>query len=250
MTRHVQPILGIDIGGTGIKGAVVDIEKGELLTERYRIPTPHPAMPDAVGEVVAELVRHFGWNGPIGCTFPAVVKDGTVHTAANVDPSWIGTDGQLLFHRKANRPVVLLNDADAAGIAEMTFGAGKGQQGVVLLVTFGTGIGSALFFNGVLVPNTELGHLELNGKDAEERASDRIRVEKNWDWPKWAANVDSYLGRLEAVLSPDLFIIGGGVSKQHEHFLPLLHRRARIVPAQLLNEAGIVGAAQAAKVLL
>lgn len=250
LTRPVRPILGIDVGGTGIKGAVVDIEHGTLLTERYRLPTPHPALPDAVGEVVAELVRHFTWDGPIGCTFPGVVKDGVVHTAANVDPSWIGIDGQLLFHRAAKCPVVLLNDADAAGVAEMTFGAGRGQRGLVILVTLGTGIGSALFIDGTLVPNTELGHLELKGKDAEERASDRIRVAKGWHWQKWAAHVDAYLGRLEALLSPDLFIIGGGVSKQHEHFLPLLHRRARVVPAQLLNEAGIVGAALTATSLL
>jgi polyphosphate glucokinase len=241
-----QAILGIDIGGTGIKGAVVDPETGTLLRERYRVPTPHPALPDAVGDVMAEVVRHFDWSGPIGCTFPAVIKDGMIYSAANVDPSWIGIDGQLLLHKKSGCPVVLLNDAGAAGMAEMAFGAGKGQQGVVIVVTLGTGIGTALFHNGTLLPNTELGHIEIRGKDAEERASDRVRVAKGWDWAKWGAHLDEYLGRLEALLSPDLFIIGGGVSQKAEHFLPLLHRKARVVPAQLLNEAGIVGAALAA----
>jgi polyphosphate glucokinase len=250
VTSPGQPVLGIDIGGTGIKGAVVDIETGTLLTERYRVLTPRPSIPEAVGNAMVEVARHFHWQGPIGCTFPAVVKNGVVFTAANVDPSWIGTDGQKVFQRKSGCPVVLLNDADAAGIAEMRFGAGQGQPGVVLLLTFGTGIGSALFLDGKLVPNTELGHLEVRGKDAEERASDRIRGEKGWGWEKWADHLDEYLGRLEALFTPDLFIIGGGVSKQHEHFLPYLHRKTRIVPAQLLNEAGIVGAALAAQVLL
>jgi polyphosphate glucokinase len=250
VTRQGQPVLGIDIGGTGIKGAVVDIETGALLAERYRIPTPRPAVPEAVGNVVAEVAQHFSWRAPIGCTFPGVIKQGVVHTAANVDHAWIGLNGQLLFQQKAGCPVVLLNDADAAGIAEVKFGAGKGQPGVVLLITLGTGIGSALFLNGTLVPNTELGHLEIRGEDAEERASDRIREEKGWGWHKWAEHLDEYLGRLEALFSPDLFIIGGGVSKQHEQFLPLLQRKTRIVPAQLLNEAGIVGAALAARALL
>jgi polyphosphate glucokinase len=173
-----------------------------------------------------------------------------VYSAANVDSSWIGTDGQVLFQRRSGCPVVLLNDADAAGIAEVTFGAGKGRPGVVLLLTFGTGIGSALFLNGKLVPNTELGHLEIRGKDAEERASDRVRSEKGWGWQKWADHLDEYLGRLEALFTPDLFIIGGGVSKQHEHFLPYLHRKTPVVAAQLLNDAGIAGAALAAGVLL
>jgi polyphosphate glucokinase len=243
---HLAPsrsVLGIDIGGTGMKGALVDPETGMLTSERYRVPTPHPAVPAAVGQVVADLVRHFSWKGSVGCTFPGVVKDGVVHSAANVDPSWIGTDAQLLFHRIAGCPVVLLNDAGAAGVAEMAFGAGKGQRGTVIMVTLGTGIGTAVFFNGILLPNTELGHIEIRGKDAEERASDRARIANDWKWSKWAKHVDEYLGRLEALFSPDLFILGGGVSQKSEHFLPLLHRKARIVPAQLLNEAGIVGAA-------
>jgi len=236
-------VLGIDIGGTGIKGAPVDVAKGVLLAERYRIPTPQPSVPDAVAAVVGEVARHFQWNGPIGCTFPAVIKDGIAYSAANVDKSWIGTDGQRLIEQRTGCPVVLLNDGDAAGIAEMEFGAGKGQRGVVMMLTLGTGIGSALFVDGRLVPNTELGHMEMRGKDAELRASDRARIVKKLTWKKWARPLDEYLGRLEVLFSPDLFIIGGGVSKKHDKFVPLLHTRAPIVIAQLLNEAGIVGAA-------
>jgi polyphosphate glucokinase len=240
-------ILGIDIGGSGIKGAPVDTEHGVLLAERYRIPTPQPATPDAVGDVVAEVAKYFEWSGPIGCTLPSVVQYGIVHSAANIDKSWIGTDGHLLLQQKTGCRVILLNDADAAGIAEMKFGAGKGHMGVVMMLTFGTGIGSALFLDGRLVPNTELGHLEMRGKDAEQRASDQARTMKGLSWEKWAKRVDEYLDRLEALFSPDLFIIGGGVSKKHEKFVPLLNTRAQIVTAQLLNEAGIVGAALAAE---
>jgi polyphosphate glucokinase len=242
-------ILGIDIGGSGIKGAPVNIDTGELLTERYRIPTPQPAIPDAVGDVVTEIVHQFEWKGPIGCTFPAIIKDGVAFSAANVDKSWIGTNGQKLFRKKTGCPTLLINDADAAGIAEMEFGAGKGEMGVVIMLTLGTGIGSAVFLNGALVPNTELGHLEIRGKDAESRASDRIREERDLSWEKWAEKIDEYLQRVEFLFSPDLFIIGGGVSKKYDKFLPLLHTRARIVPAQLFNDAGIVGAALAAKTL-
>lgn len=240
-------ILGIDIGGTGIKGAPVAVERGTLIADRYRIPTPQPATPKAVAKVVAEIARHFSWSGPIGCTFPAVVKDGVVRSAANVDRSWIGTDGRALFTAATGgMPVTLLNDADAAGIAEMRFGAGAGHQGMVLLITLGTGIGSALFYRGVLVPNSELGHIEVRGKDAELRASDRVRVEKDMGWKRWAQRVDEYLGRLDALFSPDLFIVGGGVSKESERFLPRLTLKTPVVPARLLNDAGIVGAALAA----
>ncbi|HLF26517.1 MAG TPA: ROK family protein [Anaerolineae bacterium] len=242
-------ILGIDIGGSGIKGAPVDIDTGTLVAERYRIPTPQPATPDAVADTVAEVARHFKWKGPIGCTFPAIIKNGVAYSAANVDESWIGVNGQQLLKKKTRRPVRLLNDADAAGIAEMQFGAGRNQPGVVLLLTFGTGIGSALFLDGKLVPNTEFGHLQLRCKEAEERASDRTREQKDLTWKKWAARVDEFLGQLEFLFSPDLFIIGGGVSKKHEKFLPRLTTRAQVVPAQLLNEAGIVGAALAAQAL-
>jgi polyphosphate glucokinase len=243
-------ILGIDIGGSGIKGAPVDIQKGVLTAERQRIPTPQPSRPDDVADVVAEIARRFDWDGPIGCTFPAIIKDGVAYSAANVDKAWIGTDAKALFEAKTHCPVAVVNDADAAGIAEMEFGAGRGKMGVVIMLTLGTGIGSAVFVNGHLLPNTEFGHLEVRGKDAEARASDRVRVEKDLSWEKWAEKVDEFLGRVEFLFSPDLFIIGGGVSKKHEKFLPLLHTRAPIVPAQLLNEAGIVGAAMAARDLL
>jgi polyphosphate glucokinase len=206
-------ILGIDIGGTGIKGAPVDTTKGTMLAERHRIPTPNPSRPDAVSDVVGEIAENFKWKGPIGCTFPAIVKGGVVYSAANVDKGWIGANGQALFEQKTNCPVTLVNDGDAAGIAEMRFGAGKGHNGVVIMLTFGTGIGSAIFIDGTLVPNTELGHLEIRGKDAEHRASDHVRQEKELSWPKWAERVDEYLQRVEYLFSPDLFIIGGGVSK-------------------------------------
>jgi polyphosphate glucokinase len=240
-------ILGIDIGGTGIKGAPVDVEQGVLTAERYRLLTPQPATPDAVADMVVEVVSHFRWKGPVGCAFPAVIKDGVACTAAHVDPSWIGVDAQQLLRKKTQRPVCMLNDADAAGIAEMTFGVGAGYSGVVILITLGTGIGSALFLDGRLVPNTELGHIEIRGKEAEYRASNRARQVKNLCWRRWAIKVDEYLKKLEALLSPDLFIIGGGVSQKHTKFFPFLHPRTPFVPAQLLNEAGIVGAALAAR---
>ena len=238
-------VLGIDIGGTGIKGAPVDVDKGVLVKERHRIPTPHPATPKAVAEVVAEIVRHFNWKGKIGCTFPAVVRHGVVGTAANVDQAWIGTDGRALLERRTKCAVTFLNDADAAGVAEMSFGAGKGHDGVVILVTLGTGIGSAIFLDGKLVPNTEIGHLEIRGKDAELRASERIREKKGLSWKKWAKNVDEYLRTVERLFSPDLILIGGGVSKKAEKFIPKLNVQAKVVPAKMLNEAGIIGAALA-----
>jgi polyphosphate glucokinase len=241
--------LGIDIGGSGIKGAPVDTTTGTLLAERFRIPTPNPSAPDAVVEVVGEIIRHFDWHGPVGCTFPAIVKNGTVQSAANVDQRWIGTNGQELIEALVNCPTIVVNDADAAGIAEMEFGAGRGHEGVVIMLTFGTGIGSAIFNNRILLPNTELGHLEIRGKDAELRASDRARQEKDLSWEKWAERVNEYLERVEYLFSPDLFIIGGGVSKKHEKFIPLLRTQAQIVPAMLLNDAGIVGAAMAARSL-
>lgn len=242
-------ILGIDIGGSGIKGAPVDTKKGEMKTERYRIDTPQPAKPQPVAEVVGQIARYFEWQGPIGCTFPAIIQHGVAWSAANVDEDWIGTNGQQLFEETTGCPVLLLNDADAAGIAEMEFGAGRGEQGVVMILTFGTGIGSALFYKGVLVPNTELGHLQIRGKDAEHRAADRIRQEKDLSWTEWAERLNEYLSHVEALFSPDLLIFGGGVSKKHEKFLPLLNIRTPIVPAQLFNDAGIVGAALAAQSL-
>lgn len=243
-------ILGIDIGGTGIKGAPVEIETGELVSERFRIPTPDPSTPDAIADVVKQIVKNFHWKGPIGCTFPAIVRRGVVESAANVDQSWIGVDAQKLIHEKTKCPTILINDADAAGIAEMQFGAGRGNDGVVIMLTLGTGIGSAIFNKGVLLPNTEMGHLEIRGKDAEIRASDRTRQEKDLDWEEWGERVNEYVQRVEYLFSPDLFIIGGGVSKKADKFLPLIHTvHAQIVPAQLLNDAGIVGAAMAASAL-
>ncbi len=211
-------ILGVDIGGSGVKGAPVNIDKGNMLAERYRIPTPQPATPDAVGDVVSELARHFAWTGPIGCTFPAVVRHGTVYTAANVDPSWIGTDGEALLTQKTGCPVRLLNDADAAGMAEMEWGAGRGRQGVVIVMTFGTGIGTAIFTDGQLVPNTEFGHLQIRDKDAEHRAASRIREEQDLSWKKWAKRINEFLAHIEVLFSPDLLILGGGVSKKHAKF--------------------------------
>jgi len=242
-------IMGIDIGGSGIKGAPVDVEKGEFLAERERIETPQPSTPARVAEAVVELIKKFDWRGPIGCTFPAVVQHGVIRTAANVDKTWIGTNGEALFSDSTGCPVRVLNDADAAGVAEMTFGAGRGRKGVVILLTFGTGIGSAIFIDGVLLPNTEFGHVELRGKDAEHRAAARIKTEKDLSWKEWGGRVDEYLKYMELLFSPDLFIIGGGVSKKFEKFIPYLQTQAEIVPAQLQNDAGIVGAAMAAKAL-
>lgn len=243
-------ILGIDIGGSGIKGARVDVDGGQLVTERHRIETPQPASPDAVTDVVAEVVRHFAWQGPIGCTFPAIMKHGVAYSAANVDKGWIGTNAQAMIEDKTGCPVRVLNDADAAGVAEMQFGAGRDHAGVVIILTVGTGIGSAVFNNGVLLPNTELGHLEIRGKEAENRASDRVRKDKDWSWQKWAKKFSEYLQHLEFLFSPDLFIIGGGTSKKFDKFHEDLEAQTPIVPALLLNEAGIIGAALAAKDLV
>src|ERR1700733_6818146 len=238
--------LGIDIGGTGIKGAPVDVAAGKLLADRKKIATPHPAVPDAVAEVVSQLVTSFEWSGPIGITFPGVVTNGVTRTAANLDPAWVGLDARALFAKAAGNPVQVLNDADAAGIAEMKFGAGVGEHGTVLMLTLGTGIGSALFIDGTLVPNTEFGHIEIDGKDAEKRASEHAKELHDMSWGKWAGRVDVYLQHMEALLSPDLFIVGGGISKESEKWVPLLTGiRARIVPAVLQNDAGIVGAAMA-----
>jgi polyphosphate glucokinase len=240
-------VLGIDVGGSGIKGALVNIDTGEIIQERYRLPTPEKAKPDDVARVIEAIIRHFDWRGAVGCTFPAVIKRGVAYTAANIHPSWIGVNVEELLHQKTGCRAVIINDADAAGIAEMYFGAGREHQGIVFVLTFGTGIGTAIFVNRSLLPNTELGHLEIRGKEAEHRASDQVRKQKDLSWDKWAAKVNEYLQRLEALFSPDLFILSGGVSKKHEKYLHLLHTQARIVPAHLLNNAGIVGAAMAAK---
>ncbi|MFJ9827661.1 polyphosphate--glucose phosphotransferase [Streptomyces sp. NPDC101160] len=242
-------VFGVDIGGSGIKGAPVDLNRGDLTQERHKVLTPQPATPDDVAGCVAEVVGHFGWSGSVGVTFPGVVTDSTVRTAANVDKAWIGVDaGRLLRDRLGGLPVTVLNDADAAGIAEMTFGAGRDRKGTVILLTLGTGIGSALFVDGTLVPNTELGHLELKGHDAEKRASSKAREDEELSWEHWATRrLRKYLAHVEMLFSPELFIIGGGVSRKADKFLPLIEGiRAEIVPAQLQNNAGIVGAAMAA----
>jgi polyphosphate glucokinase len=238
---------GIDIGGTGIKGAPVDLDTGKLATDRKKILTPHPATPEAVTEVVKEVAGSFGWTGVTGATFPGVVMGGIIRSAANVDKTWIGADAAGLFGKAIGTDVAVLNDADAAGIAEMTFGAGVGEKGNVLMLTFGTGVGSALFTGGLLVRNTEFGHLEIRGKDAEKRASEHAKVEHGWGWKEWTERVSEYLQCAEALVCPDLIIVGGGISKESDKWIPMLTGvRARIMPATLLNDAGIVGAAMAA----
>ncbi|MEV5505847.1 polyphosphate--glucose phosphotransferase [Streptomyces orinoci] len=240
-------VFGVDIGGSGIKGAPVDLTHGELAGERFKVLTPQPSTPEAVAGRVKEVVDHFGWSGPVGVTFPGVVVQGTTRTAANVDRQWIGTDAEALLAGRLGVPVTVLNDADAAGLAEITYGAGRGRKGTVIVLTFGTGIGSAVFTGGRLVPNTELGHLELNGHDAETRASSRAKEEGDLSWPRWARRVQRYLAHVERLFSPELFIIGGGVSRKADKFLPLIEGiSAEVVPAQLENTAGIVGAAMAA----
>ncbi|HEY2075630.1 MAG TPA: ROK family protein [Streptosporangiaceae bacterium] len=240
-------VLGVDIGGSGVKAAPVDTTTGELMAERQKFETPQPSTPEAVTEVVKKLVTAFSWTGPAGITFPGVVAGGVIRTAANLDHGWLGVDAVKAFGGGSKLSVTVLNDADAAGIAEVTFGAGKGVRGTVLLLTLGTGIGSALFIDGNLVPNTEFGHIQIRGKEAEKRASEHAREEHDLSWGVWAGRVDEYLSHMEALLSPDLIIIGGGVSKKADKFLPrLTGLRAKIVPAAMLNDAGIVGAALAA----
>jgi polyphosphate glucokinase len=240
-------ILGIDIGGSGVKGAPVEVQTGEFTRDRLKVATPAPAEPRAVAKAVAGIVGHFRWDGPVGVTFPGVVIDGVTHSAANLTDEWRGLQARDLFAEECGVPVTLLNDADAAGVAEMTHGAGRGRQDTVLLVTLGTGIGSALFTEGRLVPNTEFGHIEIRGKDAEERASAHAREVHEWSWQKWAEKLDEYLRRVEDLVWPSLIIVGGGVSRHSEHFLPHLKDvRATVVPAELHNAAGIVGAAMAA----
>jgi len=244
-------IFGVYIGGSGIKGAPVDLDHGGLAQERCKVPTPHPAVPEKVADSVAEVVGHFDWSGPVGITFPGVVTSGCTRSAANVDRSWIDVEAQQMLGDRLGLPVTLLNDADAAGVAEMTFGAGRGRKGTVILLTFGTGIGSALFIDGKLVPNTELGHLELNGHEAEKRASTKAKEDEDLGWHHWAHRVQEYLSHVEALFSPEMFIIGGGVSRKADKFLPLIeHVRAEMVPAELRNDAGIVGAAMAASASL
>jgi polyphosphate glucokinase len=241
---------GIDIGGSGIKGSLVDLDEGRLATERVRIDTPSPSTPDSVAKVVKEIVDESGWTGRVGITLPAVMKRGVAHTAANIDKGWVGTDAAALFAECLGRQpgdVVVLNDADAAGIAEIRYGWPDDQVGVVVLLTFGTGIGSALFLDGKLVPNTEFGHLEVDGHDAEHRAAASVKDEHDLTWEEWAHRVSKYIRTLENLIWPDLIIAGGGVSKKADRWLPLLEVRTRVVAAELRNDAGIVGAAVAAE---
>lgn len=241
--------LGIDIGGSGIKGAVVDVTTGRLVSDRHRIATPQPATPEAVSRVVGELARTFDWSGPVGCAFPARIKHGVARTATNIDQAWLGADAADLFETSTGCPTVVLNDADAAGLAEMRFGAGRGRTDLVLVLTVGTGIGSALFIDGVLVPNTEFGHIIVAGKIGEQMASDRTRERHDLTWAQWAKRFQRYLERIEFLVAPDLIVLGGGVSrpKKTKQYLHLLNTEATIVPAVLENEAGIVGAACAAQ---
>ncbi|MFF0342836.1 polyphosphate--glucose phosphotransferase [Kribbella sp. NPDC004875] len=237
---------GVDIGGSGIKGAIVDLEKGDLATERVKLLTPSPSTPAAVAKVVARLVTQAGWTGELGATFPAVINHGVAKSAANVDKGWIGTDVDKVLSDSTQCAVTVLNDADAAGIAEARFGAARGVDGVVILLTFGTGIGSALLIDGRLVPNTELGHLELDGHDAETKASSAAKDNEDLSYKQWAKRVQRYLRHVENLFTPDLFVVGGGVSKHADKWVPLLDISTPIKPAQLLNNAGIVGAAMAA----
>jgi len=237
-------ILGVDIGGSGIKGAIVDTLKGELVTERYRIETPQPATPEAIAAALAQLVIYFNWHGPVGCGFPAVIQHGIVRTAANISPSFIGTHVDKLFSEATKCPCYSLNDADAAGMAEMHFGEGAGKSGVVLLITIGTGLGTVFFTDGKLLPNTELGHLYLkNGKKAEHYASDAVRKTEVLSWKRWGKRFNKYLTMMEELFWPDLIILGGGASKKFDKFKGQITVEVPVKPAAFLNQAGIVGAA-------
>jgi polyphosphate glucokinase len=244
--------VGIDFGGTGIKGAVVDVETGQLRSERLRIRTPQPSTPDRCIAVMAQIVEQataetpIPDGAPVGVGIPAVAIDGIVLTATNIDDDWLGYDAGDGISQRLGRRTAVVNDADAAGLAEMRFGAGRGRQGTVLVVTLGTGVGSALFLNGRLLPNTELGHIQIRGKDAEDRASGAARIRRRMSWEKWADEVDEFLHRLDMLVWPDLIIIGGGASKDADRFIGKFTVRPPVVAAQLRNEAGIVGAAMVA----
>jgi len=239
---------GVDVGGSGVKGGIVDLDTGLLIGERFKLLTPQPSTPAAIAKTVAEVVAHFGWTGPLGVTYPGVVVNGVVQTAANVDKSWIGTDADdVISAAVGGLPVTVLNDADAAGLAENRYGAGRDKSGVIVLLTFGTGIGSAVIHKGVLLPNTELGHLEVGGKEAEHRAASSVKERKDWSYERWSEEVTKVLIAIENLIWPDLFIAGGGISRKSEKWIPLLKNRTPVVAATLLNEAGIVGAAMAAQ---
>lgn len=243
-------ILGIDIGGSAIKGAPVVIETGELATPRFRLPTPEGGKPIPMIDLIGEIAQNFQWSGPIGCGYPGVVRNGMTLSAANVSKKWVGLEAERLISEKTGCPTRVINDADAAGMAEMRYGAGRGRKGVVFIVTIGTGLGTAIFSDGYLLPNTELGHMELGGEDAEWRASDAARKRENLSWKKWAERFSRYLNMLEKLFSPDLFILGGGGSHRYNEFSQYLNVSTEILTAQLLNDAGIVGAALAGLPLL
>lgn len=244
---RIMKVLGIDIGGTGIKGAIVDTKKGKLLSDRHRIDTPQPATPKAVIETVEKLVAEFDWHGPIGCGFPAAVKHEIVKTASNIDNTWIGMNAAAQIEKDIGCPTHLVNDVDAAGFAEMKFGAGKKNKGTVLIVAVGTGIGTAIFTEGRLLPNTELGHIELNGMKAEHYAANSIRERDELDWETWGKRLNEYLNAVEFLFWPDLIILGGGVSKKFDKYRDYLKLDADVVPALNRNNAAIIGAALAAK---
>ena len=244
VTPAAQLLLGIDLGGSTVKAGAVDLLAGRVVGELASVPTPPGARPEALRAVIAELARRFpDCTGPVGFAFPGVVRQGVARTAVNVDRAWLGTDGAALVSAATGRPGAFIHDSDAAGLAEMRFGAGRGERGAVMMLTFGTGIGSAAFVDGVLWPNLELGHLEIDGMEAELKASARARTLEGLDWPAWCARVNVVLVRYHALLWPDLFIIGGGVSERWQEYGSLLHAPARIVPAQLRQAAGVVGAA-------
>lgn len=248
MTGSTNTGFGVDVGGSGIKGGIVDLDTGELVGERFKLATPQPATPAAVATTVAAVVREFGWTGKLGVTYPGVVTNGIVRTAANVDKDWIGTDAAAVISAElGGQQVTVLNDADAAGLAEERYGAGKDNTGVIVLLTFGTGIGSAVIHNGVLLPNTEFGHLEVGGKEAEHRAASSVKERKEWNYQRWTEEVTKVLVAVENAIWPDLFIAGGGISRKADRWIPMLKNRVPVVPAALLNSAGIVGAAMAAQ---
>lgn len=246
LPETAQQGFGVDVGGSGIKGGIVDLGTGELVGERFKVATPQPATPDAVAGGIREVVDHFEWTGPVGITLPCVISGGVARTAANIDKGWIGTDVyKLLATELGDRTISVLNDADAAGMAEDRYGAGKDYKGVVMLLTFGTGIGSAIMFGGTLIPNTELGHMEVNGKEAEHKASSKVKEDKDMSYTKWAGEVSKVLSAYEALFWPDVFIAGGGISRKAHKWIPHLTNQTPVVPATLLNTAGIVGAAMA-----
>ncbi|MGB5111458.1 MAG: ROK family protein [Mycobacterium sp.] len=248
MTGTTNTGFGVDVGGSGIKGGIVDLDTGELIGERFKLATPQPSTPSAVASTVASVVREFGWTGKLGVTYPGVVTNGIVRTAANVDKGWIGTNAaEVISAELDGQGVTVLNDADAAGLGEERYGAGKDNTGLIVLLTFGTGIGSAVIHNGVLLPNTEFGHLEVGGKEAEHRAASSVKERKEWDYQRWTEEVTKVLVVVENAIWPDLFIAGGGISRKADRWIPMLKNRTPVVPAALLNTAGIVGAAMASQ---